>query len=71
MNKVHIKVVVDHQQLISLLRATPSLSSAIPVAAFHCGVYECETIEDVWGLAVETVKQERQAAYEKLKEFAP
>lgn len=68
---MHIKAVVDHLALAAIIRAHPSLASATPVAAFMSGPFECETIEDVWGLAREIVSQERQDDYEKLKEFAP
>jgi hypothetical protein len=69
--KVHIKAVVDLQKLVAMLRAMPSVASAVPVAQFQCGPFECETVEEVWGLAVETVKLERQTSYEMLREFAP
>jgi hypothetical protein len=69
--KVRIKAIIDQQQLIGLLRSAPVTATATPIAEFHCGPFQCDTIEDVWAIATEMVAQERQAAYEKLKDFAP
>lgn len=69
--KVHIKAIIDHKNLADMIRAHPSLAEAVPVAAFVCGPFECEAIEDVWALARAFVVQERQASYELLRDFAP
>jgi hypothetical protein len=69
--KVRIKAIIDQQQLVSLVRSAPITATAIPIAEFHCGPFQCDTIEDVWAIVTETVAQERQSAYEKLKDFAP
>jgi len=69
--KVHVKAVVDYQALAKLIRSSPLLAKAVPIVAFQCGPFECETIEDVWSIAKEIVAQEKQAQWEKLREFAP
>lgn len=69
--KVRIKAVIDQQQLVALVRMAPIIATAMPVAEFHCGPFQCDTIDDVWAIVTEMVAQERQSAYEKLRDFAP
>ena len=68
---VRIKAVVDHRELADMIRTYPSLATARASAVFVSGPFETDTIEDVWQLAVEVVRQEREAAYETLRQFAP
>lgn len=68
---MHVKAVVDHYQIANLLRHIGPVKDAVPTLILQYGPFECTSIDDVWAVAKLLVEEEKNAAYEKLKDFAP
>ena len=70
---VNFTAVVDYPLLLQTVRNLPSgmRSAGAVTASFQFGPYTCDTIEEVWQVAVETVRNEQLVTYERLKDFAP
>lgn len=68
---VYIESTVNYAQLVELVRKSPLLGEGKPAVQFKCGPFTCDTVEEVWGLVRAEVQADRNASYEKLRDFAP